>query len=139
MINSLKDAISITLDNSFPHTKIYTESIKQGFKEPCFFIKVLNSDFDREVGRRYKKHIALDIHYFSDKDKVNRDCEYVANKLYELLDYVNVDGGILRSTKKKHTITDGVLHFFLQFNYFVMKEKEEVPLMRTLENEVYKK
>ena len=138
-MNDLKDAISITLDTEFPNADIHTENIKQGFQEPCFFIKVLTSNLDREVGRRYKKHMYLDIHYFSDSEEVNRDCENIASRLNELLDYINVRGSLLRSRNKHHEIVDGVLHFFLEFNYFMMKEKDIVPIMKTLESEVYNK
>ena len=39
IVNSIIDAICITINNDFGDDyTIYTESIKQGFEEPCFFI-----------------------------------------------------------------------------------------------------
>ena len=38
MINAIISGISITLDGAFGY-EVYGEEIKQGLKEPCFFIK----------------------------------------------------------------------------------------------------
>ena len=43
MVNSLISGISISINSEFgDEYEIYTESIKQGFNEPCFFIYNFN-------------------------------------------------------------------------------------------------
>ena len=43
MINSIIDSIGISLNAEFGDKyTIYSESIEQGLKEPCFFISCLN-------------------------------------------------------------------------------------------------
>ncbi|WP_242846649.1 phage tail terminator family protein [Clostridium sp. K25] len=135
-INDLKIGINNILDEEFPNINIYNESIQQGFEEPCFFIKILSSAQDKELNIIYKKNIAFDIHYFSDKEDINSDCNNMADKLYEVLEYVKVNENLYRSSNMTHEVIDGVLHFMLQFNYHVLKEIEKAPKMNKLKTEV---
>lgn len=122
IINDLRIAIQQTLDSAYPDIDLYSESIKQDFEEPCFFIKVINSSQDKQLNNRYKQSILFDIHYFSDKEEgLNKDCLDVANNLYKVLEYVEIDGRKYRSLKMNHKVADGVLHFMLQFNYNILK------------------
>ncbi|NEZ76310.1 hypothetical protein EXM98_06280 [Clostridium botulinum] len=136
-INNLKIGINQTLDKEFPNITIYNERIEQDFEEPCFFIKVLSSGQDKELNIRYKKNILFDIHYFSDKEDLNNDCNDMADKLYVVLEYIKVSNRLYRSSKMTHEVIDGVLHFMLQFNYHVLKEIEKAPKMNKLKQEVY--
>lgn len=138
-INDIKIGINNALDKEFPNTTIYGEEIKQGFEEPCFFIKILSSAQDKQLNRRYKKNIFFDVHYFSDKEDINSDCLEMADKLYEELEYIKVGNSLYRSSDMTHEVINGVLHFMLQFNYCVIKQVEEVPKMESLnQNTRYK-
>ncbi|MBU5486472.1 hypothetical protein KQI86_19405 [Clostridium sp. MSJ-11] len=138
-INDLKIGINQLLDRKFPNIDIHNEKIEQGFEEPCFFIKILSSGQNKELNRRYNKNISFDIHYFSEKEDVNSDCLSMADKLYEVLEYVQVGNSLYRANKMTHEVIDGVLHFFLQFNYKVIKQIEESPKMQALDKEVITK
>ncbi len=135
-INDLRVGVSQKLNKEFPNINIYDEEVKQGFEGPCFFIKVLKSGQSKELNIRYKKSIYFDVSYFTDKEEINLDCLEVANKLYEVLEYVPVDKDLYRASNMEHEIIDGVLHFFLQFNYKVVREVEEVTKMKVLNREV---
>ncbi|WP_125153101.1 phage tail terminator family protein [Clostridium rectalis] len=135
-INDLKIGINQALDEEFPNITIYNEKIEQDFEEPCFFIKVLSSAQDKELDIRYKKNILFDIHYFSDKEDINSDCLDMADRLYDVLEYVQVNDNLYRSTDMTHEVIDGVLHFMLRFNYYVLKQIEEAPKMNKLKVEV---
>ncbi|MDU1348272.1 DUF6838 family protein [uncultured Clostridium sp.] len=135
-INDLRIGINHALDKEFPNINIYGEEIKQGFEEPCFFIKILSSAQDKELSRRYNKNVYFDIHYFSDKDNINNDCNDMADKFYEALEYVPIGKKLYKASNMTHETIDGVLHFFLQFNYKVIKEMEEASKMQILEREV---
>lgn len=135
-INDLRIGINQTLDKTFPQISIYSEQIEQGFEEPCFFIKILSSGQDREFNRRYKKNISFDIHYFSDKEDTNSDCLNMADKLYEVLEYVPIGNSLYRASNMTHEVIDGVLHFMLQFNFHVLKEIEAAEKMNKLTQKV---
>lgn len=135
-IDDLKIGINQSLDKEFPNITIYGEEIEQGFEEPCFFVKILSSLQDKELNIRYKKNISFDVHYFSDKEDKNSDYNNMADKLYEVLEYVTVGNSLYRANKMKHEVIDGVLHFMLQFDYHVLKQIEEAPKMNKLAQEV---
>lgn len=135
-IYDLRIGVNQVLDDKFPNISVYGEEIKQGFEEPCFFVKVLTSGHDKEFNRRYKRNISFDIHYFSDKEDVNADCDDMADNLYEILEYVPVGNSLYRASSMKHEVIDGVLHFMLQFNYKVIKQVDSEPIMQKLKFEV---
>lgn len=138
-INDLRIAINNALDRDFPTTDIYAEEIKQGFEEPCFFVKILSSNQDKQMRRTYKRTIDFDIHYFSDKeDDINSDCLEMANSLYSTLEYIEIYNQKYRALKMKHEVVDGVLHFMLQFNYNIL-EIIKCAKMKTLEVEMHGK
>ncbi len=138
-INDFKTGINQVLDIKFPDISIYGEEIKQGFEEPCFFIKVLSSAQDKELSRIYKKNISFDIHYFSDKADLNSDCLDMADSLYEALEYVSIGNSLYKTNSMTHEVIDGVLHFLLQFNYKIIKQIEAVEKMNKLTQEVHLK
>ncbi|SHE62173.1 phage tail terminator family protein [Clostridium fallax] len=139
--NDLKIGINNTLDKEFPNINIYGEEIVQGFEEPCFFIKILDSEQNKELNKRYKRYISFDIHYFSDKEDINSDCLDMADKFYELLEYIEVNGDLYRTMNMKHEVVDSVLHFYLNFNFTVIKKDKAVDSvkMQKLTQEVVEK
>lgn len=116
-------------------TKIYSETIEQGFQEPCFFVKEVNTSHERELGNRYKRDHLYDIHYFPNPNSStkNTDTRTMAEVLYEQLEYIEVAGRPLRGYDMNHRIVDGILHFFIRYPMFVKKEAEPIPLMENLE------
>ena len=54
MLDKIVDGISEKLNEVFGDGyKIYTESIKQGLKPPCFFIQLVNPMNTRVLNRRF--------------------------------------------------------------------------------------
>ena len=121
-INDIRIAIQQALDNDYPNIEIYSESIEQGFEVPCFFVKLISSNQDKQLNNRYKQSLLFDAPYFSDKEEdLNKDRLDVADNLYKALEYVEVNGHKYRSLKMNHKVEDGVLHFMLKFNYNILK------------------
>lgn len=104
----------------------------QGFEEPCFFVKILNSSQNKELNRRYKRNVFFNIHYFSDKEDINSDCSDIADKLYEVLEYIPIGNRLYRATEMNTEVIDGGLHFKLQFNYHMLKENKVAEKMNKL-------
>lgn len=124
--NTVRDGVNAALDASFPEVPIAGEEIKQGLQEPYFFVKLLDAAQDQELGRRYRRFYSFDIHYFGTD---NRDMHEAAEKLYEALESVDVDGILYRGTGMHHEIFDRVLHFFVDFNFMVSRPAPAVPAM----------
>lgn len=130
MINSIIEAISITLNGEFGDSyKTYTQDVKQGLNEPCFFVVCINPTHRLFRGKRYFKENQFCIQYFPQhKQRANEECNAVADRLFFCLEYVTVTGDLVRGTKMRSEIVDGILNFFVNYDLFVYKEAEETPM-----------
>lgn len=124
MINSIIESISISLYTEFGDDyTIYTESVEQGLQEPCFFVFCINPTNQLFLGKRYFREHGFCIQYFpKDENQVKQEGNAVAERLYSCLEYISVSGKLLRGTKMKYQIVDGILNFFVNYDFFVYKK-----------------
>ena len=103
MLNEIVNAIGLKLSENFEGIDVHREELEQGFKEPCFFIDLLNPSEKQIVGNRYLRSYLFDITYFP-KDKKAQDIFETLDKLYTVLEYIKLDDGTLvRGTQGKRT------------------------------------
>lgn len=123
MINSIIESIGVSLNAEFGDEYIiYTESIEQGLSEPCFFLFCINPTSQIFLKNRYFRENQFCIQYFpADKDRAKEECNAVAERLFLCLEYITVTGDLVRGTKMKYEIIDGVLNFFVNYDLFVYK------------------
>lgn len=132
MTNDVIYSISNTLDREFGY-EIYMEEIKQGLKEPCFFLNLINSDFKIVTGKKYEKRNQICIQYFPESENLQQECNAVAERLTLCLEYIKDEtGGFLHGTQMHYQVTDGVLHFFVNYNFHVVKKGKEPEKMKDL-------
>lgn len=131
MINNIITGISQKLDESFnPQEEkynIYTDGVEQGLEEPCFFIFILKPSNRQLVGNRYERQYQFDIHYFPKNEDSNNEINELIERLFTTLEYITVDGDLIRGSSMNAEIVDDVLHFFISYNLYVTKQvvKEE--------------
>jgi hypothetical protein len=141
MINSIIESISITLNAEFGDKyKIHREAKKQGLIEPCFFIQCLNPTEELFFWKRYFRRNQFCIQYFpEDNLHGNQECYAVAERLFSCLEYLDVGGDLVMGTKRKYEVVDGILHFFVNYDLFVYKVAESVPVMEEVSSETHVK
>lgn len=135
MINSIIEAINVALDGEFGEDyEIYMEEIQQGLKEPCFFIFCLNSTSDPFPGRRYFRSNQFCVRYFPATSGKQQECNGMAERLRQCLEYIVVDGDDRprRGTKMKYEVVGGILNFFVNYDCFVRVEQPQ-PFMGGVE------
>ena len=117
MFNDVVDAICLTISQAFADREIYTEQVKQGFTPPCFFVTCTNPNEGRFLGDKFQHKGRYEVNYFPNEENANR----------ELVEVIEVKGELTRGTKMESTISDGVLSFLVNYDYFVYKgmSKEE--------------
>lgn len=131
MINSIIEAISISLNEEFGDGyEIHMEEIKQGLKEPCFFIACLNPTTELFLGKRYFRTNQFCIQYFPETNEKQRECNGVAERMLQCLEYITIYGEDkpIMGTKMKYEIVDGVLNFFVNYDCFVRKIEQQTPM-----------
>lgn len=123
MLNKIIDGVSVALDAAFEGITMYSEGVKQDFQEPCFFILSLNPSQTQIVGPRYRREYPFDIHYFPrESQEKNQEMNSTAENLLQVLEYITVDGNLIRGTRMNYEKVDGVLHFFISYNLHVHKD-----------------
>ena len=96
--------------------EVYTESIEQGFIEPCFSIRLLRESMEPYPGGRTRITPYFDVRYFPrEGTRPREECREVIRKLSFLLRALP---GV-RGTEIETEITDDVLHFFVSYPHFV--------------------
>lgn len=134
-INKIIDGISEALNKEFGDAyEIYTEDIEQGLQEPCFSIVLLQPAMNQVLGKRYFKPNSFCIHYFpKNKNEAKSEINDVTERLFNCLEYIEVDGDLCGGTELHAEPADGILNFFVNYNLFVYKEREKTPYMETHE------
>ncbi len=135
MVNDIVNGITKAIYEEYgAGYKIYTESIKQGFKEPCFFVAVLDSDQARIVGNRYQKSIAIDVHYFPATKAKNKEMHSVAEVLYSILGRITLaNGDMLNGLQLHYETVEDVLHFFVTYKPIVKYQQDTEENMATVD------
>jgi hypothetical protein len=130
-------AITKALKNEFPDAKLYGEEVKQGLKAPAFTVFSIQTEQEPYPNGRYRRINPFVINYFPvDKIKTRRECADVAERMIWALEYIELepDEAPLRGTDIHHEFKDDVLHFFINYDIFLRKVKQEDP-METLHEE----
>jgi len=131
MINSIIEAISISLNEEFGDGyETHMEEIKQGLKEPCFFITCLNPTTELFLGKRYFRTNQFCVQYFPETNEKQRECNGVAERMWQCLEYITIYGEDkpIMGTKMKYEVVDGVLNFFVNYDCFIRKIEQQTPM-----------
>lgn len=138
MVNEFYSGIGKRIEELFTEeermTPVYFDELPQGFTAPCFFIKLLNTSLDLKLWNRYEFVTDFDVVYYplktpeSDSDELNS----VGYRLMLGMEYIEARGGYFRGTGLRYTVNDGVLHFFVSYHCFILKNGENSSLMMKL-------
>lgn len=129
MVELIIESISIMLNAAFGDGyTFYQESVEQGLSEPCFFIQSIKAACNLFHDRRYYCENKLCIQYFPLSElEPKAECETVAFKLYEVMEWLTFhdDGTQVMGKELHHEIEDGVLSFFVDYDFFLLKVPEQ--------------
>lgn len=136
-VNDVLNGVTQALAEHFPDIPRYGEEIEQGVEPPFFFVKLFPATQTRELGRRYYRIHAFDIHYFPDPaQEINEAANDMAEKLYGMLEYLPVGSELCRGSQMRHEIAEGVMHFFVNYNFHVRRSIPETTKMQKFDQEV---
>ena len=120
ILEDIIKGINRIIKSEFPSMEIYANEIQQGFKEPCFFIKMLKLDEKQIIGERYFRRYFFDIRYHPDKHKKSQSIWGVADRLQDILEMIKTpEGHLIRGTDRNAEVEDNVLHYFVSYNMLV--------------------
>lgn len=133
MLNDVIESVVKALHTAFGDGyRIYTDNVRQGLRSPCFFVQTLNTDIKPLPMRRCLVRCLFDIHYFP-KCGDKKEMLDTAERLGGALEIISLsDTGKLRGIDRNYEIVDGVLHFFITYNLYLMQQAD-LPIMGTLD------
>ena len=133
MIKKIIDGICLALSSCFgDECEIYTEAVEQGFKDGSFSIVCINPTNSRFMGERYYRTNQFCIHYFPETNEQNNECLETLENLYDALEMIEVDGDLVRGTNMTSEIDEGVLHFFVNYDFFTIHKAKDETYMEYL-------
>lgn len=139
MLVDIINGISIKLNAVFgDECNIYTENVKQGLDNPCFFIQALPTRDKVLIGKRKKRTYSFMITYFPADEETNEDMMNVGDTLQDELEYITlVDESVMRGVNREFEILydEEVLQFSVEFNVILNAVAQET-LMESLEEKV---
>ncbi len=126
MVNKILEGIVAKLNMGFNEEyPIHTEIIEQGLKEPCFSVANFKAEVSRYRGDRFFNDNQFIVYYFpKNKDIKNKEeINHIKSKLYMILEYIEVDECLMRGTKMRSEFFEGVLLFYVNYDYFSYENK----------------
>jgi hypothetical protein len=118
MIEKIIDGILAALNGEFEGCTLYTEEVRQGLREPCFFVSCISPDTKVLRGRRYRHTNQFAVQYLTNADEPRADCNRVSEQLFNCLELITVEGELIRGTGMEAAIEDDVLTFTVNYDYF---------------------
>ena len=129
MINRILEAIGEAIHAKFGDgCKIFTEETEQGLEGPCFFVQCMNFSSELMKEGRFLWRSQFLIRYTPPPDgERNRECCAAAGQLSDCLECITVDG-LMRGTQMHGEIAGGILHYFVNYDYYACKREETVTM-----------
>ncbi len=136
MINLIRDGITTALYKQFSDEyPVYTEDVKQGFEAPCFFVSLVRGTASPLISdRKHHTHL-FSVQFISSGEEQNELCNDMLYALYELLEVISVDGGLIRGTNLEGNILDGVVNFTVNYDFNAEKIKPKPDTMSKIKVE----
>lgn len=133
MVNTIIDAIASKLSSELGEGfTVYKERQEQGVNFPCFFIFLRSSNQKKMIGRRYFIEQKFTIEYHPGTDNKNSEIHDMVDRLNEILEYITAEGNLYRGTKMNCKVVNGILRFYVNYNFYVYKETEPIDVMESM-------
>lgn len=131
-VNGVRNLVIQALEQRFPNMPVFGEEVAEEPDEPYFYVNLFAVAMNRELDRRYKRSHSFNIILYGVTIEGMHD---IAEQLYEQMEYINVDNYCIRGHKMRHEMVDRQLHFFIDYDIHVMREKRVEPVMQKLKQE----
>lgn len=125
MTQKLINAITVQIDEIFQNSTIYTNHIKQNFKNNSFFIRIIQNSEKPYLANRFKLFNKIEILYTPEEmeDKI-KQLNYVSQSLFENMKYLKFEDGFICAENMQANIKDEKLFFQLEYNFYIFRFDE---------------
>lgn len=140
-IENIAQSIANHLADKLPEATFYEDPNQQKTALPCAFVQQTYSTITNRVGRRFLRHIGLDLTYLVDYNLPNMQQLYVAaaevlDENMELIPYSDGTNTAQLHTYDRETRIDlDALHYKFELRVWVEPEEHSVPMQSMDYNE----
>lgn len=135
MVKKIINYILAKLHHNFPKAELYQEVVKQGLKEPCFIVKLLNIETTQLLGTRKELDLNFAITYLPNPKENLIDLYLIGEKLTHELEIIGEKGDLIRGRDIKINVVEDVLSIKVQYSLIVTYAELKCALMQELEIE----
>lgn len=136
MINKILNATTKQLGTTFGDTyHYYVENVQQGLKKPCFVVDIIAPQIRSRSSILYDRTMPIVIYYFNDEDNKTpkADGYTMGEQIMECIEYLSVDGTLIRAEDMSWLMVDGVLEVFATYRFKTQKVMDEEPKLEEFE------
>ncbi len=136
MIREITNGISNAIYKAFPAYPIELEPIEQEFQSGSFLISFATVIETQLMDNRYYRRYPATVTYIpkEDSDEPVNEMQIVQEKLMDALEYITVNGDLVRGINRNAVYVDDVLHVKVDYDMHVFKAKKTDPLIESLKN-----
>ena len=128
MIKAIRYGITSALYKLFgDEYNIYIDSVEQGYKNPCFFVSLVDWYSDSLIMGREKVHTQYNITFFPEnEDEPTDECYEMIPKLKQCLRMIVTENGdIFRGIDMDAKVADGLLQFYVTYNFETIEKESD--------------
>ena len=128
-ITEMIETIALVLRGGFPNSAVYADDVVQGLVPRSFHIITVDARYEPYPSGRWLRRAAFDIMYYPSSAAANMEMLGIAEQLFPLLEFISCERSenenLLHGTDMRHEIIDGVLHFFVNYDLMLRRERQE--------------
>lgn len=135
-VNDVRNGVSTALDERFLDIPNVGEEVSIPNAAPYFLVRLHSVSQEGEMGSRYKRSHHFEIQYVpASEANANEEMHTVAEHLYDVMEYVEAAGSLLRGINLRHEIIEGILHYYADYVFQIKRQKPDVTKMTKLNQE----
>lgn len=142
-IQNLLNSLAGVLKMEYPSYPVYVSPNQQGTDFPCFFISLMPSSIEDEVGGRFFRDLGIDLVFVQQRNPVNGNAEIQGVQEFldcslELFPYRDESGTevLLHTYERQASVEDGELHYKFHVRQRVSLPEHESCMREMEENRV---
>ena len=127
MIQEVIDGViaAIRTEYDVAQYKIYTETVEQDIKQPCFFVMCLSPHSQKQTAVRSRRYYLVEVTYFPQSEETPvQECAQVYEELVDCLTDISVEKVVVHGDEISGNVVDGLLHFQITYDLFLLKREE---------------
>lgn len=134
MISKVIDGVCSTISQEFEDGyDIFTDSVPQNLPTPCFFARIIAPASNRFRNNRYRDTNKIEVQYIPmSETEPNLECYEVIDRLNDCLADITIDGSIVHGSNLSGEVTDGILNYSVNYDFFTVKPTEEIDKMEDI-------